>query len=68
LKDTNIFKDWTLQFRAECFNVANHPSLGTPDTTLQDGSVASGGTFGQITLNSQNYAPREIQFALKLLF
>jgi hypothetical protein len=68
LKDTNIFKDWTLQFRAECFNVANHPSLGTPDTTLQDGSVANGGTFGQITLNSQNYAPREIQFALKLLF
>ena len=64
LKDTKVFEGGTLQFRAECFNLANHPSLGSPDMTLQDGP----GVFGRITALNANYAPREIQFALKLQF
>jgi hypothetical protein len=44
--------------------VANHPSLGDPDLTLQDGP----GVFGVITSTSSFYKPREFQFALKLVF
>lgn len=48
-----------LQYRAEFFNVFNHPVLGNPGTT-----VTSGG-FGRITSAG---APRVIQMALKLQF
>jgi hypothetical protein len=65
LKDFPAFHDKAhVQFRAECFNLANHPALGNPDLTLQDGP----GVFGVITSTSAFYKPREFQFALKLLF
>ncbi|HEX9198015.1 MAG TPA: TonB-dependent receptor [Acidobacteriaceae bacterium] len=62
-----------LQFRAEMFNLLNHPSFGYVDPTYADA------TFGQATkmLNSslgtvasqyQQGGPRSMQFALKLLF
>jgi hypothetical protein len=66
LKDfpiTLVSKEANLQFRAESLNLANHPSLGNPNTTLQSGSA-----FGTITSMNANYTPREIQFALKLQF
>jgi hypothetical protein len=64
--DTSVFRDFalyreaTLQFRGEFFNVLNHPQFGTPDGTLEDA------TYGQITSTTGN--PRNIQFALKLSF
>lgn len=58
------FREANLQFRFECFNVFNHPNLGIPDLTVQDGP----GVFGAITSMNTNYSPREIQFALKLQF
>ena len=65
LKDFPAFHDQAhVQFRAECFNLANHPALGNPDLTLQDGPVV----FGVIASTSSFYKPREFQFALKLLF
>jgi hypothetical protein len=65
LKDFPAFHDKAhVQFRAECFNLANHPALGNPDLTLQDGP----GAFGVITSTSSFYKPREFQFALKLVF
>jgi hypothetical protein len=65
LKDFPVFDEKVnVQFRAECFNLANHPALGNPDLTLQDGP----GVFGVITSTNANYKPREFQFALKLLF
>lgn len=65
LKDFPVFHDkGNVQLRAECFNLANHPALGDPDLTLQDGP----GVFGVITSTSSFYKPREFQFALKLLF
>ncbi len=50
---------FSLQGRAEFYNLPNHPNFFTPDTGLNDGS------FGQIT---QAFDSREIQFALKLLW
>jgi hypothetical protein len=68
-----IFKRSTLQFRAEAFNLLNHPIFGLVDSTLTDV------TFGQATqtLNQslstlsaqyQQGGPRSLQFALKLQF
>ncbi|HUI77608.1 MAG TPA: TonB-dependent receptor [Bryobacteraceae bacterium] len=48
-----------LQFRAEFFNVINHTNLGLP------GPVSTSSAFGTIRTT---YAPRQIQFALKLMF
>jgi hypothetical protein len=51
-----------LQFRTEIFNVTNTPSFALPNSAF-----ATNG-FGTISSTSQFYTPREIQFALKLLF
>jgi hypothetical protein len=62
-----------LQFRAEAFNILNHPNFGFVDPDITDA------TFGQATqmLNQslgtvasqyQQGGPRSMQFALKLLF
>ena len=51
-----------LQFRAEFFNILNHTIFGLPDNTVTDSS------FGVITSTATNTSPREIQFALKLMF
>ena len=59
-KDFPIKERLTLQLRGEFFNVFNHTNFGVPDNNVQDAA------FGQITTTST--APREIQFALKLLF
>jgi outer membrane receptor protein involved in Fe transport len=49
-----------LEFRAEMFNVWNHPQYGDPGTTFGDAN------FGQIT--SLGINPREIQFGLRIEF
>ena len=59
LKTTKLKEGLDLQFRAEAFNLFNHPNFNLPDNFL--GSP----TFGQI-LSAQS--PRHIQFGLKLLF
>jgi hypothetical protein len=62
-----------VQFRAEAFNILNHPNFGFVDPTL------SSATFGQATamLNQnlttvasqyQQGGPRSMQFAIKLMF
>ena len=65
--DFSAFKDFpirersTLQFRAELFNILNHPNLGQPATSL------GASNFGVIS-DTGNYLPRNIQLALKLEF
>ncbi len=58
-KSIPITETLRLQYRAEFFNIPNHPILGNPGTT-----VTSGG-FGRITGAG---APRVIQMALKMTF
>ncbi len=48
-----------LQFRSEFFNVLNKTNLGIP------GTISTSSAFGQIRTT---YPPRQVQFALKLMF
>ena len=72
-REFHIHDQLTAQFRAEAFNVLNHPNFGYVDPTLSDSQ------FGQATmmLNQslgamsplyQQGGPRSMQFALKLMF
>lgn len=72
-RDIHLHDPVALQFRAETFNLFNHPNFGYVDPTYTDA------TFGQATkmLNSslgtvasqyQQGGARSMQFALKLLF
>lgn len=49
-----------LQLCGEAMNALNHPSFGGPDATVD------GPNFGLVTWQANS--PREVQFALKLLF
>ncbi|GGA63032.1 hypothetical protein GCM10011507_13300 [Edaphobacter acidisoli] len=60
VKNTHLFENVNLQFRAEAFNIFNHPQFGPPDTNLGDGTTGS--------ISTQVNNPRELQFALKLIF
>lgn len=73
LKDTRIKENLDLQFRAEFFNILNHTNYGLPVPPNSQGGAAlfqAGGALipsaGQIT--TQAGTPRQIQFALKLIF
>lgn len=59
VKNTRFSERVNLQFRAEAFNLFNHPNFNLPDNFL--GSP----TFGRITSARD---PRHVQFGLKLLF
>jgi hypothetical protein len=59
MKNTQLTERLNLQFRAEAFNLFNHPNFNLPDNFL--GSP----TFGRI---SSARDPRHLQFGLKLLF
>jgi Carboxypeptidase regulatory-like domain/TonB dependent receptor len=60
-KTMRIKERHTLQFRAEFFNLFNHPMFANPITTQNTTA-----TFGLITATATN--PRLIQFALKYQF
>jgi hypothetical protein len=64
-KTTPVSERASLQFRAEFFNVLNHPNLGTPNATVFS-SGAINASAGLITTLATT--PRQIQFGLKLIF
>jgi hypothetical protein len=79
--DFSIFKDFPikervkLQFRAEIFNLTNHPNFNAPNFGGNGvvGVPGSGNftdsTFGEIgATRDAPYDPRQIQFALKLYY
>ncbi len=60
IKNTKISERLSTQFRAEFYNIWNHPQFSPPANN------SAAGTLGQIT--SSSVPPRVVQFALKLLF
>jgi hypothetical protein len=64
-KNTVVSERASVEFRAEFFNVLNHPNLGTPNATVFS-SGAVNASAGLITTLAT--APRQIQFGLKLIF
>jgi hypothetical protein len=79
-KDIPLREKWALEFRAEFYNIFNHPQLGQPQATCNVSTSAPTGCpagFGSIinTVNTVSPVtpvgsgtPRDMQFALRLEF
>ena len=65
MKNSHLTERSNLQFRAEFFNLLNHPNFDTPNPIVFSGSSFSA-TAGLIT--STATTSRQIQFGLKLIF
>ncbi len=67
IKNTKITERVKLQFRADTFDLANHPNFGQPNRI-----VSTSATFGEITSTrfptGDSGSSRQIQLALKLIF
>ena len=65
----------SVQFRAEVFNILNHPNFAMPQPIIFAGTQSHTGPYseapnasaGQITQTIANN-PRQIQLALKIIF
>jgi hypothetical protein len=74
-KDFKLGERFSMQFRAEFFNILNHPNFNAPNFG-GNGVVAIGGSgnftnssFGEVgSTRDAPYDPRQIQLALKLRF
>jgi hypothetical protein len=75
----HLTENLRLRFRAEFFNIFNHPNFGSPVNVLTSplfgrstqtlaNSLGSGGANGGFNPLYQIGGPRSIQFALKLQF
>jgi len=66
-KQFNLTERTNLQFRAEAFNVLNHPNFGNMIVPIFSGSTgARNGSTGRIIDTATT--SRQIQFALRLAF
>lgn len=78
-REFHLTERFRLRFRAEFFNLFNHPNFGNPTNVLTSplfgrstqtlaNSLGSGGANGGFNPLYQLGGPRSIQFALKLQF
>ena len=66
----SISERFNIQFRAEIFNILNHPNFAPPsnptNTDIFDGTGSPNAVAGALT--STTTTAREIQFAVKVIF
>src|SRR5579872_757717 len=81
-KSTQIYERLNLQFRAEFFNIFNHPNFALPNGTINpgvnaDGTLSGAGSAGVITQTPDvaqgnpglgGGGPRVVQFGLRVTF
>ncbi len=74
-KAVKINERWSAQFRAEFFNILNHPNFNAPNfggngvVAISGSGSYNSSTFGEIgSTRDSPYDPRQIQFALKLYY
>ncbi len=71
MKNTEITERANLQFRAEFFNILNHPNFALPNNVYSSpsyGSLYQTPDVAQNNVGLGSGGPRLIQFALKLIF
>ena len=72
--DTSLFKNipinerWSLQFRAEAFNLLNHVNFDTPNTAVFSGATGNAISPSAGRIRETANRERQIQFALRLEF
>ena len=68
-KTQTIFEQMKIVFRAESYNVLNHPNMSSPpSSSLTLGSPTFGVSQSQVGQNDATTGARQIQGALKLVF
>lgn len=72
-REFKLHDTFAIQFRAEAFNILNHPNFGYIDPTLTDAQFGQATmmlnqSLGTVASQYQQGGPRSMQFALKLLF
>jgi hypothetical protein len=72
-KTFRLAEPFNLQFRAEAFNLTNHPNFSNYDTYITDSTVGQAQStlraqLGGLSPLYQVGGPRSLQFALKLIF
>src|SRR5580692_6140759 len=74
-KDIPLNERFRMEFRAEIFNIFNHPNFNAPNfggngvVAISNSGNFNSSTFGEIgSTRDAPYDPRQIQFALKLYF
>ena len=76
VKNTNLTERFNLQFRAEMFDLFNHPNFGNPGNILSSSSalaatsiIKSFGTITSTRFTTGDFgSSRQVQLALKLIF
>lgn len=69
VKNTHISEKFNVQFRAEAFNIFNHPNFSpptNPNRQVFNSSLVRNSAAGRLTSTSNT--SRQIQFAVKLIF
>jgi hypothetical protein len=64
-KNTRWMEHYNIQLRADAFNLANHPNLGTPNAAISN--TATVGTITGIS-GTPSYQARTMEFAAKFTF
>lgn len=72
-RDFALSEHTRLQFRAEAFNIFNHPTFGYVDPTITDAAFGQATmtlnqSLGNVASQYQQGGPRSLQFALHLTF